>query len=195
MNTQLFDRLVRSESAVNMANDLPVVVFSHGKESGPNGKKMLALAEVAQKNQMQIIQPDYRGIEDPVNRTIHLLTEVSDVKGPFLLVGSSMGGYVSIQASRCLPTIGLFLMSPAISIKRYPHNKSEPGCKGREVVIIHAWQDDIVPVQPIIEYSSNYKTQLHLLNSDHRLTGQIPLLCMLFDDFLKSFRKGHNNGP
>lgn len=163
----------------------PVAVFSHGKESGPYGEKMMALSEVAEICGLRTLHPDYRGIDNPVKRVRHLLDTIYDIDGPFVFVGSSMGGYVSIRASRQRRTNGLFLMAPAIGITTYPYNKSASGCKGKDMVIVHAWKDEVVPVQPVIEYASAFGAQLHLVNSDHRLTGQIPLLCALFSEFLK----------
>ena len=41
------------------------VVFSHGKESGPWGRKISALAEVARSEGYDAHSVDYRGLEEP----------------------------------------------------------------------------------------------------------------------------------
>lgn len=54
----------------------------------------------------------------------------------------------------------------------------------KQITIIHAWQDKIIPVRSVIDYAERHKAELHLVNSDHRLSRQIPLLEKLFDEFL-----------
>src|ERR1700710_3032760 len=41
------------------------VVFSHGKESGPWGSKITAMAAVARGLDLEVESVDYRGMEDP----------------------------------------------------------------------------------------------------------------------------------
>ena len=174
---------VRSEDApLYNADKLPTVLFAHGKESGPWGDKIVALAEIAKGRGHRVESFDFRGMDDPEERVNHLLHMASGMKGPFILVGSSMGGYVSIRASRSLTTLGLFLMAPAVMIPGYQEQQPAPGCK--QVTIIHAWKDEIIPVHNVIDYAEKQHAQLHLVHSDHRLTGQIPLLSHLFETFL-----------
>lgn len=54
-------------------NEDVLVVFSHGKESGPTGKKIQTLLEVAVAAGAQAISVDYRGLDTPVARLCHLL--------------------------------------------------------------------------------------------------------------------------
>src|SRR5271155_2392546 len=44
------------------------VVFSHGKESGPWGAKITAMAAVARDLNLSVESVDYRGIGDPTQR-------------------------------------------------------------------------------------------------------------------------------
>lgn len=161
---------------------LPSVIFSHGKESGPMGKKIVALADVARAYGFAVESPDFREMNNPEERVKHLLNIVSEMKGPFILVGSSMGGYVSLRVSREIPTVGLFLMAPAVGLPGYQVSQPVPGCK--QMTIVHAWQDEIIPVKSVIDYAERHQADLHLVNSDHRLSGQIPMLEQLFDSFL-----------
>jgi hypothetical protein len=158
------------------------VIFAHGKESGPWGEKILALANVARSHGHAVESPDFRGMDDPEERVKHLLKIASGMRGPYILVGSSMGGYVSLRASRKLLTLGLFLMAPAVGLAGYRVPRPVPGCK--LVTIVHAWQDEIIPVHNLIDYAERHQTELHLVNSDHRLSGQIAMLTQLFDKFL-----------
>jgi len=158
------------------------VIFAHGKESGPSGKKILALARIAESRGLCVSIPDFRGEDDPEKRLARLLDEASSLQGPFVLVGSSMGAYVSLRASGKLQTVGLFLMAPAIDIPGYPVHRPVPGCKN--MTIVHAWQDEIIPARTVIEYAEHHKAELHMVKSDHRLSGQVPLLERLFENFL-----------
>ena len=44
------------------------VIFSHGKESGPWGSKIAAMAEVARSEGFEADSVDYRGVDDPADR-------------------------------------------------------------------------------------------------------------------------------
>jgi len=175
---------VRSEKeSLCHANNMPAVLFAHGKESGPRGDKISALANLAKGHGLEVTSPDFRGFDDPEDRVKHLLQVASEMQGPFILVGSSMGGYVALQASKKLPTVGLFLMAPAVGLAGYQEQQPEPGCP--QMMIIHAWQDEIIPARNVIALAERHKAELHIVNSDHRLSGQIPLLEQLFDRFLR----------
>lgn len=172
------------DSVIYQAHKPPTVLFAHGKESGPWGKKIAALADVAISQGHAVKSPDFRGMTNPEERVQHLLQVASGMPGPYILAGSSMGGYVALRASRKLPTLGLFLMAPAIGLAGYRVPRPVPGCT--RVTIIHAWQDTIIPVHNVIDYAERHHVELHIVNSDHGLTGQIPLLVQLFDRFIAS---------
>ncbi len=164
------------------ARKMPAVLFAHGKESGPLGSKIVALAEVANNYGYATKSPDFQGIDDPEERVKLLLEEATTMAGPFILVGSSMGGNVVLQASQELQTVGLFLMAPAVGIPGYREQHPQPGCD--MVTIIHAWQDEIIPVNNVIDYAKRHHAELHLVNSNHPLNGQVPFIKMLFSRFL-----------
>src|SRR5580698_248845 len=65
------------------------VVFSHGKESGPWGSKITAMAAVARDLNLGVESVDYRGMDDPVARVEKLIAMGEQLAGPLLLVGSS----------------------------------------------------------------------------------------------------------
>jgi hypothetical protein len=92
----------------------PLVVFSHGKETGPKGRKIRQLQEIAEAQGAQTISVDYTPTHDPVERVNILLnTELPEHKG-LILVVSSMGGYVStpIFAMRCPPKLRIKTVQP-----------------------------------------------------------------------------------
>ncbi len=103
-----------------------VVYFAHGKESGPWGIKIIALAKIARKKRFAVESPDYSFTMDPEERVKKLFSLNPRAQRDLVLVGSSMGGYISTVASKKLKPSGLFLLAPAFYIieKRVPATKS-----------------------------------------------------------------------
>lgn len=87
----------------------PKVIFAHGKESGPWGSKIKALAKLAKGRGHEVDSIDYTDLVDQpdarVARLVALLKKASD---PVILVGSSMGGYVSLVASESVDVDAVF---------------------------------------------------------------------------------------
>src|SRR5665213_1774556 len=81
-----------------LSRTVNTVVFSHGKESGPWGAKISAMAAVVRDLGLAVDSIDYRGIEDPGQRVEKLVTAGAALNGPLVLVGSSMGGHVAAAA-------------------------------------------------------------------------------------------------
>ena len=80
-----------------------LVVFSHGKESGPWGSKIKALAAVAKAAGAQVLSNNYREGEggqqfdqdapgEPERRVAQLRATPLPPHSQLVLVGSSMGG-------------------------------------------------------------------------------------------------------
>ncbi len=90
------------------------VYFSHGKESGPWGSKIKRLAAIAKQLGCGVESIDYTDTMDPDLRVERLLAVLDTEPGSFVLVGSSMGGYVSLVASESVDAKGVFLMAPAL---------------------------------------------------------------------------------
>ena len=82
------------------------VVFSHGKESGPWGKKITAMAAMVQSMGLAVESVDYRGVDDPGARVAKLIAAAAPIPRPLVLVGSSMGGHVSAAAAARLEPCG-----------------------------------------------------------------------------------------
>lgn len=159
------------------------VVFSHGKESGPWGTKITAMAGVVRDLDLAVRSVDYRGIDDPGVRVAKLLADSVDIRGLVILVGSSMGGHVSAAASAQLDARGLFLLAPALYMPGFEaHTPQEVRCP---TAIVHGWHDDIVPVANSVRWAREHAATLHVLDSNHRLEDQIETICRLLHAFLK----------
>jgi len=171
-----------------------LVVFSHGKESGPLGMKIQALMAVAKRHGAQVMSVDYR--EQPVGvahdpdkpgeaerRVNQLLSTRLPDHGRLVLVGSSMGGYVSTVASRHLKPDGLFLLAPALYLPGY--EEQDPTPHARQTCVVHGWNDAVVPKANSIRFSEQNRCELHLLDGDHRLNDAMPQIEALFENFLQ----------
>jgi pimeloyl-ACP methyl ester carboxylesterase len=151
------------------------VVFSHGKESGPWGAKITAMAAVARELDLSVHSVDYRGMDDPGER-------VKKLNEPMVLVGSSMGGHVSAAAASLIGARAVFLLAPAFYMAGFeehtPQDVSVPPA------IVHGGHDDIVPVENSIRWARERGAALHIVNSGHRLEDQIEIICSTLREFL-----------
>ncbi len=146
------------------------IVFSHGKESGPWGSKIKAMADFAKSVcDSEIHSLDYQEIESPDCRADHLISYLSKLSGEIILVGSSMGGYVSTLASTQINISGLMLLAPAFYLGGYDVSVPSTSCKN--VRVIHGWHDDEVPYQNSVKFADEHKATLTLVNDGHRLSN------------------------
>jgi pimeloyl-ACP methyl ester carboxylesterase len=165
-----------------MTGSFGTVVFSHGKESGPWGSKITAMAAEVRALGWTAESVDYRGLGDPLARVGKLIGFATQLKEPLVLVGSSMGGHVSAAAASALKPAGLFLLAPAFYMAGYEaYTPQDVACP---TAVVHGWHDVIVPVENSIRWAREHQSALHLLNSDHRLEDQIDAICVLLRAFL-----------
>jgi predicted esterase len=158
------------------------VIFSHGKESGPWGTKIRTLADIAKQHGHDVDSIDYSGIASPDERAAKLIAILSEITQPFILVGSSMGGYVSLVASEQYACEGLFLLAPALYIPDYA--KQSYASKAKSIYIVHGLSDDVIPYQHSQRYAQTSSCELHLIEGDHRLNTSLDEVCEIFDKFL-----------
>ena len=149
----------------------PLVVFSHGKETGPQGRKIRKLQEIAEAQSAQTISVDYTSTYDPTERVNILLNTELPAHNGLILVGSSMGGYVSATASAQLKPDGLLLMAPAFGLPDYPNNYPTPVAS--QVAAVHGWHDDVVPVDNAIAWARQHHVRLVLVNDNHSLHSEV----------------------
>ena len=160
------------------------VVFSHGKDSEPWGSKIAAMAEIAREEGFVVESVDYRGIDDPRDRVTRLLSFCKDLRGSLVLVGSSMGGYVTVAASSLLQARGMFLLAPALYMPGF--EKFSPRPAVCPTTIIHGWRDEVIPVDNSYRFAREQKATLHVVDSDHGLLDQIRPINHYFTYFLFS---------
>ena len=158
------------------------VVFSHGQASGPWGRKITALAEIVRSEGYQAHSVDYRGLDTPRERIARLADYCKELTGDLVLVGSSLGGYVTVASASVLHARGIFLMAPALYFPELPPLRA--GIVDCPTAIVHGWHDDVVPFEHSVRFAQTCRAALHLLESDHNLHNQIRVIQNLFEYFL-----------
>ena len=163
-----------------------IVVFSHGKESGPWGTKITALAEVA------------RGlgwhIESVEERLARLRAVCGGLSAAPVLVGSSLGGWLSAAASTAVGPAagaarGLFLMAPAFDMPGLPPLPPQAAPAALPTVVVHGWRDEIVPVGHGLRYAQAQRALTHVVDDDHRLIATLPAIGAWLGAFLVGLRR------
>jgi pimeloyl-ACP methyl ester carboxylesterase len=164
-----------------------LIIFSHGKESGPNGAKIQLLANIAQQMGFTTHSIDYTTCKN-VSERVEILEDfmTKNATQKQILVGSSMGGYVATVAAQKFALEGLFLMCPALYLPNYPVQSYQPITSNIE--LIHGWQDAVVPYQNSIQFGQKTNAHLHLIEDNHRLSKQRTFLGETFQQFLKRLK-------
>lgn len=170
-----------------------LVLFAHGKESGPWGSKIQYLASIAERFGAHVLSPDYSDLADPDARVTRLLTLPLPEHDRLVLVGSSMGGYISTVTSQTMKPDALFLMAPAFYMPGYADQDPAPGTDN--ICIVFGWHDDVIPVEHGFRFARTYAADLHILASDHRLKNVLPAVGALFTRLLEKIRSDGDAVP
>jgi pimeloyl-ACP methyl ester carboxylesterase len=169
--------------------DQPRVILSHGHLSSPQGRKIAELSPIAQARGYAAEAIDYRDLrDDPVARSQRLIARLRELDQPAVLVGSSMGGYVSMAAAEKVPVAGLFLMAPALFLEHYVDGGVVPDAyhpKTRHVSIVHGWRDEIIPWRNSLRFAEQSHARLYLFDADHDLHGCLHSITACLEDFLQ----------
>ncbi|GAB2569454.1 alpha/beta hydrolase [Dyella jejuensis] len=165
------------------------VILSHGSDAGPDATKVSVLAKAAEALGWSTERPDYReddalghaGCIAPRIAKLHRRIAASEV--PPVLVGSSMGAFVSGLASLELPVAGLFLLAtPAMipgSERAFDVRLDMP------TLLVHGWQDDVCPLDDLYEFAGRRQLPLLVVDDDHRLGAHIDAIRRQFTLFLQ----------
>jgi len=175
---------------------LPIfhVFLSHGLESGPGSTKIQAMKAVAEEYPGVVAEAvDHRSSKDPTTRLKQMQAAMERVGADpqrTVLAGSSMGGWVCAQTSAMNPVLGCFLLAPALALVGYP--QSTPQICATFSQIIHGWEDDVVPVMPVLELAQQQGISVLVLNDGHRLENSVQRITREFERFLKTCLEDRN---
>lgn len=164
--------------------DEGTVCFAHGGETGPWCDEILRLAEVARSKGFLTRSPDFSDLPDANARIERLISLPHLSQSRVILVGLDIGAYVTAVASVTLKPAGLFLLAPAFSLQGYGLQRKAP--EAGKIIVVHGWDDEKVDYLNAIRFARDSGADLYLLQSDHKLTGQIAKIEMLFSIFLDS---------
>jgi predicted alpha/beta-hydrolase family hydrolase len=159
----------------------PLVILSHGQESGPDATKVTRLAAIAESRGCRAERPDYRGIHSPIERRAKLVERIRAEPGKVILVGSSMGSFISGLASIEAPVAGLFLLALPLSVgEEWPvYAQAAVPCE-----LVHGWHDELIPAQDVVDFAAQRSLALHLVDDEHRLGTSVDRIECWFGDFL-----------
>lgn len=151
------------------------VIFCHGLESSPHGRKYQALVGAG----FDVRSPDFQG-QNLATRVATLLPVLRDTPDA-VVVGSSYGGITALCAAiqhveaggalraliLCAPALGRF-EAPAETMRLYPPAPT---------TILHGRQDTVVPPQVSEAFAAAHPdVRLILVDDEHTLTASIPLI-------------------
>jgi len=161
-------------------------LFSHGLDSGPHASKISALANVADSLGLRTTRPDYRDLD--ITRDVKRIDErIARLKAhivpeePLILVGSSMGAFISGLASLECVCLGLFLIAPPMRIPEYEREFSAATVP---TVVVHGWQDELIPADEVIDFAKRRQNTLIVVDDSHRLTKHVNFIAEQFREFI-----------
>lgn len=145
------------------------LMFFHGLESGPHGRKYKALKE----RFPGIVSPDFTGMRDVETRMAHA-EKVTEGKSGLLIVGSSFGGLCAALLAHRFPdrVAGYVLCAPALHWKEADEITRTPGMG----VMIHGAQDDVVPFVYSEVFATKHGIPLRVVTDGHRLSNSRDLI-------------------
>lgn len=160
------------------------IILSHGSDSGPDATKVSALAALAESLGWRTQRPDYR--EDDKRghtgsvapRIARLRATVEALETPPLLVGSSMGAFVSGLVSMDVPVAGLLLLATPSAIPGY--SRAFDLRAGVPTTLIHGWRDEVCPWAGVHAFAAQRQLPLLMLHDDHRLGASMDAIAAQF---------------
>ena len=160
------------------------VIFSHGLEGSPLGSKAKVIKEICKANNVEFTTIDYKDCKTANERVALLESNIKNNSNVLILVGSSMGGYVSAVCSSKYESLGLFLIAPALYLTGY--EVQEYKSKSQIINVRHGWDDDIIPVDNSIKFCKIHNCNLTIDYDDHRMSKTRKELAIHFTNFLKA---------
>ncbi len=167
------------------------IILSHGSDSGPDATKVSALAALAASLGWRTHRPDYRADDarghaaSVAPRIARLRATVEALEAPPLLVGSSMGAFVSGLVSLDVPVAGLLLLATPSEIPGYARKFDLR--EGVPALLIHGWRDEVCPLAGTHAFAARRRLPLLVLDDDHRLGASMDIIAAQFRLLLDRF--------
>lgn len=149
------------------------IILSHGSDSSPDATKVSTLAAMAESLGWRTQRPDYRDDDarghagSVAPRIARLRAAIEALDAPPLLVGSSMGAFVSGLVSLDVPVAGLMLLATPSEIpghaRKFDLRPDVP------TLLIHGWRDEVCPLAGMYAFAAGHRLPLLVVDDDHRL--------------------------
>jgi predicted alpha/beta-hydrolase family hydrolase len=160
------------------------IILSHGSDASPDATKVSLLAALGESLGWHTQRPDYR--EDDARghtgsvapRIARLRATIEATDAPPLLVGSSMGAFVSGLVSLDVPVAGLLLLATPSEIPGY--GRSFDLRRNVPTVLIHGWHDEVCPWSGVHAFAAQRQLPLLMLPDDHRLGASMDAITAQF---------------
>ncbi len=167
---------------------MSTVYFAHGKLSNPQSGKVKHLSSIVRDYGHKALVPDYSITIDPEER-LQMLCQMleKETSDDLILVGSSMGGFISTVAATRFKVRGLFLMAPALYRPHYP--QYDYNVQADQVTVVHGWHDDVVPPEAAVKFAASGNYPLHILPDGHPLGNSLGVIGGYFKLMLKELAK------
>ena len=148
------------------------IIFCHGLESGPHGRKYHALIDAG----FSVDSPDFQGMK-LAERVAKLQGLLSQRNREVLLIGSSYGGITALLASMTAiqagtPIVGLLMLAPALEFDEAIVRDTKLQALTR-THIIHGRNDDVVPIEGSRRFATKEGATLIEVEDDHRLAKSL----------------------
>jgi pimeloyl-ACP methyl ester carboxylesterase len=146
------------------------LLFCHGLETGPHGRKFHALVSAG----FEVEAPDCRG-EDLAARVTRLRRAIVESPEPPLVVGSSFGGIAGLLAALLsegegVHVPGLVLCAPALQVPRPPSLDIALACPAA-TIIVHGQNDEVIPIDVSRRFARSHGAELVEVDDDHSLAS------------------------
>ncbi|MGB5940482.1 MAG: alpha/beta family hydrolase [Rhodanobacter sp.] len=160
------------------------IILSHGSGAGPEATKVSALAAQAEALGWRTQRPDYRSDDargyagSVAPRIARLRATIEALDAPPVLVGSSMGAFISGLVSLDAPVAGLLLLATPSAIPGYarPLDLRE----GVPAMLVHGWRDEVCPLAGVHAFAARRRLPLLVLDDDHRLSTSMDAIAAQF---------------
>jgi alpha/beta superfamily hydrolase len=167
----------------------PLLILSHGLESGPDATKVSALAAIATPLGFRSVRPDYRDLDATrdtgrIDARIERLKQHASAGEPVLLAGSSLGAFISGFASFDLNCVGLFLIALPLAIPGYVRQFEAARVP---TALVHGWGDELCPADVALAFARARGDTITLVRDDHRLSAHVDFVAEQFRQFLGEF--------
>ncbi len=165
------------------------IILSHGSDASPDATKVSVLAALAESLGWRTQRPDYRSDDarghagSVAPRIARLRATIEALDAPPLLVGSSMGAFVSGLVSMDVPVAGLLLLATPSGIPGYA--RAFDLRRGVPTLLIHGWRDDVCPLAAGVHgVRGQRRLPLLVLDDDHRLGASMDVIAAQFRHML-----------